>query len=159
MCSLRTSEAEALLARLHLLLGAHIDRSPPPAPSLWEVRRAIEEVGRDKNGYVAWALYIATRQAGLRLPQPESTTLAGAMLNVNHALYGDNAAHRTLLVLDHVTERGEEACPELLTHAAKACALGGLAERAEALLEEHTRRRGFVSLKIAGSVIEESLAL
>ena len=157
LCSGRSVPvAEAVINAVHRRFAARPTGSQPlpPLPSVTEVKRAISAVASNKNGYLAWALYAALRQGEIAIGGHAGTALAGAMLHVDHELYGDQVAHRTMSVLEVVTASGEAPADELVEHVAAACALAGLPDRAEALLNDHTRRRGFVNYKLAGALIE-----
>ncbi|KAL1524586.1 hypothetical protein AB1Y20_019476 [Prymnesium parvum] len=149
----QSSAADAVIAAVQRRFGAGPSSAPPP-PSAAQILRAVREVDDTKNGYRAWALYVALRQGSVALPAEQLAKLAGAMLHVDHDVFSEDAAHRALTVLENSRADGIRPPAALLVHAARACALVGLAERAEALLHEHTELRGFLSINMVGALIE-----
>ena len=109
-------------------------QSLPPLPEASEIRHAVSAVAYEKNGYLAWALYSALRQGEVRLQEPEMAQLAGTMLHIDHSLDAKTAAQRTFSVFEAVQQSGEAPGEALLEHAAAACALAGLPDRAEVTL-------------------------
>ena len=98
------------------------------------VQEAIQHVGR--NGYLAWPLYAHLRQGELPMSSDELAALAAAMLHVDHELHADKCVRRALTVVDHARSTGQADSLVLLAAASRACAVGGLPDRAEELCHE-----------------------
>ena len=100
------------------------------------VHQAISHVSQERNGYLAWTLYAHLRQGGLVMDSQDLAALAGAMLHVDRELYTEHCVKRALSVLDYARSIGEADDIGLLGQACAACAVGGLADRAQLLCEE-----------------------
>ena len=108
----------------------------PGLPSTALVHQAISHVSQERNGYLAWTLYAHLRQGGLTMDSQDLAALAGAMLHVDRELYTEHCVKRALSVLDYARSIGEADDIGLLGQACAACAVGGLADRAQLLCEE-----------------------
>ena len=125
----------------------------PGLPSSELVRQAISHVSQVRNGYLAWTLYAHLRQGGLPLDSQDLAALAGAMLNVDRELYAEHCVKRALSVLDYARSIGEADDIRLLGEACAACAVGGLADRAQSLCEEGERLTGRTHWKMQCDLI------
>jgi pentatricopeptide repeat protein len=130
------SAAQRVIDAAKSRLAPHAPGQSPATLALSSVRAAINETVKSRNGYQAWSLYTALRQGDIQITTADIDSLAGAMLHVDHELHSKLAARRTLSILDAVRQEGLTPSRTLLQHAAAACALGGLADLAEALCEE-----------------------
>ena len=110
------------------------ERPEPPSPQL--VAEAVEEIAAERNGYQAWALYMALLQGEVPLAAAQRDMLAGTMLHVDKELHTDLAARRTLSVLDGERQAGRPVSRTLLVHSAEACAYAGLPDLADLLCVE-----------------------
>lgn len=153
------SAASRLIERVRARSGSRtaLDQLEASASHKKALNDAVTEVTNQRNGYMAWSLYVALRQADVALPEQQVSALAGAMLHVDSAVHGDVAAKRTLSVLDMERQAGRRPHKELLRHAAAASAVQGLPDLAEALCDE-ADARGFhpasqASLAMRGSLI------
>ena len=125
----------------------------PGLPSSELVRQAISHVSQVRNGYLAWTLYAHLRQGGLPMDSQDLAALAGAMLNVDRELYAQHCVKRALSVLDYARSIGEADDIRLLGEACAACAVGGLADRAQSLCEEGERLTGRTHWKMQCDLI------
>ena len=126
-------QARSRLTRRAASEGGGGGAAPPRAE---DVSSAVADVARERNGYLAWSLYVALRQGEVAIAPRDVDSLAGTMLHVDEALHGDMAAKRTLSILDAERQGGRRPSERLLAHAAAASAKRGLPDLAEALCDE-----------------------
>ena len=91
-------QARSRLTRRAASEGGGGGAAPPRAE---DVSSAVADVARERNGYLAWSLYVALRQGEVAIAPRDVDSLAGTMLHVDEALHGDMAAKRTLSPLSH----------------------------------------------------------
>ena len=125
----------------------------PGLPSTELVHQAISHVSQERNGYLAWTLYAHLRQGGLVMDSQDLAALAGAMLHVDRELYTEHCVKRALSVLDYARSIGEADDIGLLGQACAACAVGGLADRAQLLCEEGEQLTGGTNWKMQCDLI------
>jgi hypothetical protein len=125
----------------------------PDLPSTELMHQAISHVSQERNGYLAWTLYAHLRQGGLPMDSQDLAALAGAMLHVDRELYTEHCVKRALSVLDYARSIGEADDIGLLGQACAACAVGGLADRAQSLCEEGEKLTGGTNWKMQCDLI------
>lgn len=116
-------------------------RGAPPPPEK-DVNAAVAAIAKERNGYLAWSLYVALQQGDVAIAPTNIEQLAGAMLNVDVVTHGDVAARRTLSLIDAERHAGRTPSNRLLAHGARASELQGLPDLAEALYNEAMARPG-----------------
>jgi len=136
--ALCTGLATRLINRAREQLAPGKKRASPPRPQ--EVTAAVEAVAKQRNGYLAWSLYVALKQGDVAMVLGDLEKLTGTMLHVDMEAHAEMAAQRALSVVDAERQAGRQPSPRLLAHGAAASALQGLPDLAEALCDEADAR-------------------